>query len=71
MLKSHFNLQKDSDVEEIEEEPIIPVYHEEQTGEVSPDEEIEPVGKFPERRLNKSEISSRLSVLGKVASGDG
>ncbi|CAH3891090.1 unnamed protein product [Pieris brassicae] len=70
MLKSHFNLQKD-EVEEIEEEPISPVYHEEQVGEISPDEELVPVFKFPERRLNKGEINSRLGVLGKIASGDG
>ncbi|CAF4844498.1 unnamed protein product [Pieris macdunnoughi] len=70
MLKSHFNLQKD-EVEEIEEEPISPAYHEEQVGEISPDEELVPVFKFPERRLNKGEINSRLGVLGKIASGDG
>ncbi|CAK1552571.1 unnamed protein product [Leptosia nina] len=72
MLKSHFNLQK-GNLEEAEEDPsptIDPEEHE-QIGEASPDEDAEPVIKYPDRKLNSSEISIRLSVLGKTAAGDG
>lgn len=62
MLKSHFNLKKD-EAEQIEpeEEPIreAALLEEEKT-EVS-----------EERVLKKSEVSVRLSWLGKTAEGDG
>lgn len=62
MLKSHFNLKKD-EAEEIEPE-------EEHIPETSVEEE-KLVDVAEERVLQKSEISIRLSWLGKVAEGDG
>lgn len=62
MLKSHFNLKKD-EAEEIEPE-------EEQPTEIVAEEE-KIVEVFEERVLKKSEISIRLSWLGKTAEGDG
>lgn len=63
MLKSHFNLARD-DAEEhnLEEERI------EQVGEAVAEEEKVV---YVERILNKSEISVRLSLIGKTAEGDG
>lgn len=58
MLKSHFNLVKDSDEPKPEEEHEI---------EVASVEEEE----LPDRLLSKSEISVRLSMLGKTSYGDG
>ncbi|XP_047021010.1 leucine-rich repeat-containing protein 23-like [Helicoverpa zea] len=57
MLKSHFNIAH-TETEVVEEE---------QEQEVDVVEETE----IPERSLNKSEISVRLSLLGKTAEGDG
>ncbi|XP_038215236.1 leucine-rich repeat-containing protein 23-like [Zerene cesonia] len=69
MLKSHFNLQRDDNEEEIEIVPEEHAYHEHVGEEAGPDEE--PIIRPPERVLNRSEISIRLSVLGKTAAGDG
>ncbi|CAG4907837.1 unnamed protein product [Colias eurytheme] len=69
MLKSHFNLQRDDNEEEIEIVPEEQTYHEHVGEEAVPDEE--PIIRAPERVLSRSEISIRLSVLGKTAAGDG
>ncbi|CAH2086785.1 unnamed protein product [Euphydryas editha] len=66
MLKSHYKLQTDQEEQETEEH-----LHLEQIGEALPEEIIEEVPTFPERKLNRSEISVRLSLLGKTAEGDG
>ncbi|XP_030035386.1 leucine-rich repeat-containing protein 23-like [Manduca sexta] len=62
MLKSHFDLRRD-DVEEGEVEA-----EEHAPPETVPEEEKI---SYPERKLNKSEVSIRLSMLGKTAEGDG
>ncbi|CAK1582280.1 unnamed protein product [Parnassius mnemosyne] len=61
MLKSHFNLtQRDKEGEEVEDEY-------ESKSEHSKENELPK----SERRLNRSEVSVRLSHLGKTADGDG
>lgn len=63
MLKSHFNLQKDETEEaESEEEPVT---------EANVEEEKMVIDISDERILKKSEVSIRLSWLGKTAEGDG
>lgn len=63
MLKSHFNLARDDAEEQrLEEE------HVEHQGEAIVEEEKIV---YPERKLSKSEISIRLSLLGKTGEGDG
>lgn len=64
MLKSHFNLKKD-EAEEIEPE------EETHKDEEPPVEEEKIVEEADERVLQKSEVSLRLSWLGKTAEGDG
>ncbi|CAH0718820.1 unnamed protein product, partial [Brenthis ino] len=80
MLKSHFNLQaKDEAVDEInkdqtfDEQTIAESLHLEQLGEALVEEEhnIQILPTYLVRKLNRSEISVRLSFLGKTAEGDG
>lgn len=67
MLKSHYKLQADQEDQETEE-----YLHLEQIGEALPEETVVPLlPTYPERKLNRSEISVRLSLLGKTADGDG
>lgn len=55
-----------------DERTIAESLHLEQLGEALVEEEhIEIVPTYPERKLNRSEISVRLSFLGKTAEGDG
>lgn len=70
MLKSHFNLQENED--KVTAEPTVEEsLHIEQLGEALAEEHVEVQPTFPERRLNRSEVSVRLSLLGKTAEGDG
>ncbi|KOB70007.1 putative axonemal leucine-rich repeat protein [Operophtera brumata] len=63
MLKSHFDISKGDDVEEIIEE---------QTKEENGEDVLEEEKKvYLIRKLSKSDISVRLSLLGKTADGDG
>ncbi|XP_072943706.1 leucine-rich repeat-containing protein 23-like [Epargyreus clarus] len=73
MLKSHFNL-KDKDLESskmVEEEAAASPSGEMLLGEHEEASVEEQPIVYPERRLNRSEVSIRLSLLGKVAEGDG
>lgn len=63
MLRSHFNLQRPE-----EEEQNLEEEHTEQITEAVVEEET---NAHPERKLHKSEVSIRLSMLGKTANGDG
>lgn len=62
MLKSHFNLQPQDEEEAVKEEEPEPeaIVEEEKVIEI-----------IPLRILQKSEVSVRLSLLGKTAEGDG
>ncbi|XP_045781586.1 leucine-rich repeat-containing protein 23-like [Maniola jurtina] len=73
MLKSHFNIAKQHDIE-LEELPEDAP--EEVPGEApeETEDELEENAQITfssERRLNRSEVSVRLSLLGKTAEGDG
>ena len=68
MLKSRFNLQ---DNEPTTEPTVEESLHLEQLGEALVEEHVEVEPTYPERRLNRSEVSVRLSLLGKTAEGDG
>lgn len=66
MLKSHFNLKKEDEEIEPEEESAVP------ESNVNVDEEKIVVELLSDERiLKKSEVSVRLSWLGKTAEGDG
>ncbi|XP_052737520.1 leucine-rich repeat-containing protein 23-like [Bicyclus anynana] len=70
MLKSRFDISKsrtEAEPEEIEEENTEAKEEEVKEEEVSVEDKIV----YPERRLNRSEVSVRLSLLGKTAEGDG
>nr|XP_026501600.1 leucine-rich repeat-containing protein 23-like [Vanessa tameamea] len=72
MLKSHYKLQQDVDGVEQEIEESL---HFEQLAEAVAEEEQKEIVPnalpYPERKLNRSEISVRLTLLGKTAEGDG
>ncbi|CAG9585747.1 unnamed protein product [Danaus chrysippus] len=77
MLKSHFNLQQDNE-KEAEETPdrkkneeIELLAEELEHEQLEEDTGKEIIPSFPERILKRSEISIRLSLLGKTAEGDG
>lgn len=69
MLKSHLALHKNDTEEEEEEENVKKVEEEEESVAV----EHEPIiiVDSEKRYLKKSEVSVRLSFLGKTADGDG
>ncbi|XP_034840310.1 leucine-rich repeat-containing protein 23-like [Maniola hyperantus] len=73
MLKSHFNIAKQGDIDLEEESEHVPEEAPGETHEVMEEEPEEYVQKTfsSERRLNRSEVSVRLSLLGKTAEGDG
>ncbi|XP_012551774.1 leucine-rich repeat-containing protein 23 [Bombyx mori] len=66
MLKSHFDIHKDDDVEEEFEHEAVSHAHEEEEEHALPE-----VISGPVRKLNRSEVSVRLGLLGKTAEADG
>ncbi|XP_061711928.1 leucine-rich repeat-containing protein 23-like isoform X1 [Cydia pomonella] len=70
MLKSRLTLT-DAKKEEAQEATTAEVGEEEQGTEERIGEEIFRLPEYAERRLNRSEVSVRMSLLGKTAEGDG